>query len=199
MICGSLNQRSANHALLDVAKQALLSLDGVEVGPIVMLDDIPIFRPNQVDQPPKAVARLRSFTESADGLLLAAPEYAGGLAGGTKNALDWLVGSASIYHRPTAVASAGTTGGVFAIEQLVRTLSWQGALVVATLGISAPITKTDGDGSFVEEATLSGIAGWAQSVVDANTDSSKELLRTVTNTVTPFGIDADRFGDLGRG
>jgi chromate reductase, NAD(P)H dehydrogenase (quinone) len=68
------------------------------------------------------------------------PEYAGGLPGWVKNITDWMVGAAAFYERPVAIASAATAGGTNAIEQLVRTLTWQGAYVVATVGIAAPLT-----------------------------------------------------------
>ncbi len=134
---------SANQAALTVAAEWIGTSGVAEPMTTDRSGRDPDVLPELVDDPPPPVAEMRLMVEGADGVMIAAPEYAGGLAGSTKNALDWLVGSASIYHRPIAVLSAGTSGGVFAIEQLVRTLSWQGALVVATLGISAPRTKTN--------------------------------------------------------
>ena len=168
---------------------------GVVVGQ-VSLADVPMLDPDLVDDPPAAVGRLRSSLVAADGVLLAAPEYAGGLAGGVKNALDWLVGSSSLYHRPVAVLSAGTTGGEFAIEQLVRTLSWQGALTVGTLGISAPRTKTQEGVGFVDEPTLQAIDRWTDGLVAAMSMGPEGLLERVAEVVVPFGIDPARFGDL---
>jgi chromate reductase, NAD(P)H dehydrogenase (quinone) len=129
-------------------------------------------------------------------VLLAAPEYAGGLAGGIKNALDWLVGSASIYRRPIAILSAGTTGGEFAIDQLVRTLSWQGALPVGTLSIRAPRTKMKHGIGFVDADTVHAISEWADQLVAATSMTSDAVLDRVASVVTPFGIDPARFGDL---
>ena len=195
-LCGSSGAASANQAALTVAAE-WISMSGVtEPMTAVALDGIPTFHPELVDDPPPPVAEMRLLLEGADGVMIAAPEYAGGLAGSTKNALDWLVGSASIYHRPIAVLSAGTSGGVFAIEQLVRTLSWQGALVVATLGISAPRTKTNPDGRFVDPSTLDAIRQWADALVDATSRPPRDLLGIVEGIVGPFGIDVGRFGDL---
>ncbi len=42
----------------------------------------------------------------ADGLLIATPEYAGGMPGSLKNALDWLVGTGELYDQPVAILSA---------------------------------------------------------------------------------------------
>ena len=127
---------------------------------------------------------------------MAAPEYAGGLSGVVKNALDWLVGSGSLYHRLVGVLSAGTTGGAFAIEQLVRTVSWQGGLVVATLGIDAPRTKQDASGAFTDAATVAAIDEWAGSIVTAVGEPAPARLVRVAAIVAPLGIDPERFGDL---
>ncbi len=190
---GSLGPRSANAAALDVAAAHLATV-GVDTRWVDHLREIPAFRPDQVEDPPPSVVALRAALEAADGVLLAAPEYAGGVAGSTKNALDWLVGSGSVHHRLVGVLSAGTTGGEFALEQLVRTLSWQGALVVATLGIEAPRTKVDGDGVIADPATISDIERWADAVVDAHGTSPATKLRLVAPIVEPLGIDPARFG-----
>jgi NAD(P)H-dependent FMN reductase len=142
------------------------------------------------------VEALRTTLESCDGVLLAVPEYAGGLAGAVKNALDWLVGSGSLYHRPVVVLSAGTTGGGFGLEQVIRTLSWQGALVVDDLSIAAPRTKMDVDARFVDRDTITGIEGWADQLIAAVSATPAERLILVANVVAPYGIDRARFGDL---
>jgi|SRR5690349_3766041 len=193
---GSLGAGSANAAALDAARDALVDR-GVDVVAIDGLADIPPFRADLVDDAPSAVAAFRAAVESVDGLLVAAPEYAGGVAGVVKNALDWLVGSGSLYHRVVGVLSAGTTGGTFAIEQLVRTISWQGGLVVATLPVASPRTKQDDAGAFTDAGTLRAIAAWAGAVADAVDESASERLARVAPILTPLGIDVARFGDVG--
>jgi chromate reductase, NAD(P)H dehydrogenase (quinone) len=193
-MCGSRSATSANRAALDLATDRIRQASGAIRD--VTIDRIPMFHPDLVDDPPDPVATMHAVLQAADGVMIAAPEYAGGLAGATKNALDWSVGSASLYHRPVAVLSAGTTGGGFAIEQLVRTLSWQGALVVATLGISAPRTKSDANGRFTDPATVASIERWADDLVEAISMNPAARLERVTHVVVPFGIDAARFGEL---
>jgi len=194
-MCGSLGPASANQAALDVASDHL-SGAGHTVVKVELLAEVPAFRPQSVDDPGSVIEALRETLESCDGVLLAAPEYAGGLAGVVKNALDWLVGSASLYHRPVVVLSAGTTGGGFALEQAIRTLSWQGALVVDVLSIAAPRTKMDVDGRFVDRDTLTGIERWAGQLIAAVSAAPAERLALVANVVAPYGIDPARFGDL---
>jgi NAD(P)H-dependent FMN reductase len=194
-MCGSLGPASANQAALDVAVGHLESSGHIVVA-VDQLAEVPNFRPQLVDDAGTVVDTLRASLESCDGLLLAVPEYAGGLAGVVKNALDWMVGSASLYHRPVGVLSAGTTGGVFALEQTIRTLSWQGALVVDSLSISAPRTKIDTDGRFVEPGTIAAIERWADTLIAAINAAPGVRRALVADVVTPYGIDPARFGEL---
>jgi chromate reductase len=193
--CGSLGSMSANAAALDVATRRVLEA-GHHIVVVSGLDSIPPFNPEQVDDPAAVVSEFRRSLESCDAVLLSAPEYAGGVAGLTKNALDWLVGSGSLYHRSAGVLSAGTTGGVQAIDQLVRTLSWQGALVVAELGIDAPRTKMDAHGAFSDEATISAIEAWTDKVIAAASASPSVRMAMVSAIVTNYGIDPQRFGTI---
>jgi chromate reductase len=190
-MCGSLGPASTNQAALDVAVDLLVAAGHVVV-PVEGLAEVPAFQPQLVEHAGPVVDTLRRTLESCDGLLLAAPEYAGGLAGAVKNALDWLVGAASLYQRPVAVLSAGTTGGAFAIEQAVRTLSWQGALVVEILGIAAPRTKVDADGRFVDADTLTAIRRWATGLVTAIDAPPAERLAHVAQVVGRYGIEPGR-------
>lgn len=195
-MCGSLGSTSANRLALDLAIRRLRSGGITDEIADVALPGVPMFDPDRVGDPPREVAEMRAVLEAADGVLIAAPEYAGGLAGGMKNALDWLVGSSSVHRRPVAVLSAGTTGGEFAVEQLVRTLSWQGALTVTTLGIAAPRTKIQPGVGYVDAATVRAIEEWVDELVAAISMGPGALLERVASVVTPFGIDPGRFGDL---
>ena len=188
----SLGTASSNRAGLDVAS-GWLRQAGAEVIGVGGLELIPPFRADQADTPPAVVAALRSQIEAADAVLIAPPEYAGGLAGAAKNALDWLVGSGSLYHRLAGVLSIGTTGGVFAREQLIRTLSWQGAITVASLGIEAPRSKM-ADGVFTDPVSIAAIEAWAADVVIANRLSHTDRIAKAQPLLDPLGIDVARFG-----
>lgn len=193
-MCGSLGSKSMNTLALDVAAARLAALELQDVI-AVPLADVPMLNPDEVDAPPASVAAMQSVLDDANGVIMAAPEYAGGVAGGMKNALDWLVGSGSIYHRPVVVLSVGMAGGPNAIEQMVRTLSWQGALTVGTLGISAPRSKISPSGNF-DDATVQAIEQLADDLVAALSMSSSALVERVATVVKPFGIDPGRFGDI---
>lgn len=193
--CGSLGESSANSALLRVAATRIRAL-GHEAIQLTGGAAVPAFDPALVESAPAAVANLRDQIRACDAVAIAAPEYAAGLAGSTKNALDWLVGDATIDRKVIGVASAGTTGGVFAVEQLVRTVSWQGGWVVDTLGISAPRTKSDDRGEITDVATLEQIVSWVDTVIGAVDGNAEHREALVSEVVIPYGINPVRFGSF---
>ena len=90
-ISGSLRASSSNTALLR-APQALAP-EGVEVEVYDGLADLPFFDPGLDLDPnsyraPEPVLRLRAAIAAAQGLIFCTPEYAFGMPGVLKNALD---------------------------------------------------------------------------------------------------------------
>ena len=195
MLLGSLNDGSTNAMALEVVATSADAAGGA-VERIAGLADLPPFVPSMADDAPGPVHRFRSQLAEADALVIAAPEYAAGLAGSVKNALDWLVGSATLYQKVVGVMSVGTTGGVYAIEQMVRTLSWQGAYVVATLGIAAPRSRMTADGRGYDSPTVQAIAAFTGEVMRASRGDAEDRRRAVAGVVTRHGIDPARFGDF---
>ena len=128
----------------------------------------------------------------SEAVLIAAPEYAGALAGTVKIALDWIVGSGELYAKPVAVISAGTTGRPFARQMLIQTLPWQGAHVVAQIGIAAPRTKSDADGRLTDDATIAEIERLTAVLVDAPTLEAAARLELVRTIVATAGVDIGR-------
>ncbi|MFF7228874.1 NAD(P)H-dependent oxidoreductase [Streptomyces sioyaensis] len=121
-LSGSLRARSSNGAVLH---SALALWDG----PTALADigALPHFNPDLDGEdatPPAPVAALRTAVAAADALLLVSPEYAHGVPGVLKNALDWLVSSGECVNKPVAVVTASPfpTGGDHANAQLRETL-----------------------------------------------------------------------------
>lgn len=111
-ISGSLRRDSLNTAMLRAAQE--LAPDDVEVV-IHPLHEVP-FYDGDVEQRglPAAVVALRTAIATADGLLLAAPEYNHSISGVLKNAIDWASRRPEppLDHKPTALLSAaGGSGG----------------------------------------------------------------------------------------
>ena len=136
-ICGSLRAKSSNAALLDAV--SLLAPTGVVVERYEDLATLPAFNPDDDVQPaPAAVSALREKVAGADALVISSPEYAHGVPGALKNALDWLVSGVEIYQKPVALLNP-SPGSRFAHPQLIETLRTMSAAVVDDACITVPI------------------------------------------------------------
>lgn len=189
MVCGSRQRRSANRALLDVVAAGLAG--AVDVTWFDGLAAVPAFDPDHADDAHPALDEWRRAVVAADVVVVAVPEYAGGMAGALKNALDWLVGGGELYRKPVAVLSAGTSGGAHARRQTAQTLTWQGAYVIAELGVAAPRTKFDDDGHLTDVATREEITALAATVMAAATMATTELVHVAVEVLAELGLDAD--------
>jgi NAD(P)H-dependent FMN reductase len=185
-VCGSLQARSANRAALAVAS-SVAAARGATVDDFDRLAAIPAFDADRGDERIDVVDDWRRRVGSADVVLVAAPEYAGGLAGAVKNAFDWLVGSGSVYRKPVGVISAGTSGGQHARRMMAQTLTWQGAYVVGELGIAAPRTKSDDDGRFTDAPTVSAISSLTEVLLAAAVMPETEVVALARQVVDALG------------
>ena len=104
-ISGSLRAASSNTRVIEAL--ARLAPAGVEVVVYGGLADLPHFNFDlEEGGPPTAVTTLRHEVGLADGLIICSPEYAHGVAGVMKNALDWLVPSLEFPQKPVALFNA---------------------------------------------------------------------------------------------
>src|SRR5215510_1063207 len=107
-ISGSLRADSSNAALLRAA--AACAPDGMEFRFYDrQLGGLPHFNPDLDGEgavAPPAVAELRALLGAADGVLICTPEYAHGIPGALKNALDWIVSSGELERKPVALIVA---------------------------------------------------------------------------------------------
>lgn len=104
-ISGSLRAISFNTAALQAA--VAVAPAGVEIVLYTGLGNLPHFNPDMdAGEPPEPVKALRREVGSSDGLLFAVPEYAHGIPGAFKNALDWLVSCVEFPDKPVALINA---------------------------------------------------------------------------------------------
>jgi chromate reductase len=95
------------------------------------LERIPPFNPDvEQRELPQVVAELRAQVGTARALLVATPEYAHGVPGVLKNALDWLVGGVEVYGKPVGLWNPSAPS-FHAIASLRETLATMGARLVA--------------------------------------------------------------------
>ncbi len=160
-ISGSLQSSSTNAALLDVARARVP--DDMEVVVFNALARIAPFNPEI--EPPAAVERLRTMVRLSDGVLFATPEYAHGLPGVLKNALDWLVGSGELYGKRVVIVNAAPSAerGSYARADLERTLRAQGADVLAstTIAVAANARGHEVNDPYITRAVDRALAAFA--------------------------------------
>lgn len=136
-ISGSLRSASLNTALLRAV--AALAPETVKVELWGGLGDLPNFNPElDGDEPPAAVADYRSRLNAAAGVLISSPEYAHGVPGVLKNALDWVVGSGELVGKPVALLNASPRAQ-HAQASLVETLTVMTAVLVEEAAITVPL------------------------------------------------------------
>ena len=125
-ISGSLRAASSNTAVLQALQ--LIAPDQLALNGYAGLADLPYFNPDldgEGDTPPAAVAMLRAAIGAADGLLISSPEYAHGVPGVLKNALDWLVSSREFPGKPVALINVAPRATFVhaALAETLRTMS----------------------------------------------------------------------------
>lgn len=141
-ISGSLRAASTNSALL--ASVVRHAPPGCRVSIYDGLGLLPIFNPDdEGERTPREAARLIEAVTSADGIIVSSPEYAHGVPGGMKNALDWLVSRDAAVGKPAMLvhASARSLYARAALAEIMRTMSfamYEDALEIALLGKKPP-------------------------------------------------------------
>jgi NAD(P)H-dependent FMN reductase len=129
-ISGSLRARSSNTEVLRAA--ALLAPPSVRVELFEGLAALPPFNPDlDVEGAvlPPTVSELRARIASARGLMICSPEYAHGVPGVLKNALDWLVSGPEMVNKRVGLINASPRS-THAQASLAETLQTMSAVLV---------------------------------------------------------------------
>ena len=135
-LSGSLRSRSSNTELLRAA--AALAADDVDVELYDGIGELPHFDPDLEESLPPGVVDLRARVAAASGLLISSPEYAHGVPGSFKNALDWLVGGPEFVYKPVALFNASPRAS-FAQESLAETIRTMSGRIVSEASLSLPL------------------------------------------------------------
>jgi NAD(P)H-dependent FMN reductase len=152
-ISGSLRRASTNTALLRAA--AILAPEGVEVTVYGGLGDLPHFNPDLEGSEPPGVTDFWARVRTSDGLLISCPEYAHGVPGVLKNALDWLVGGEEFIDKPVALLNASSRA-TYAQASLIETITAMSGRLVDEASITLPLLgKTLGEADIVANPEMS--------------------------------------------
>ena len=138
-ISGSLRAASINTALLRAV--ARLAPADISVELYSDLGNLPLFNPDIEATDPPYVASLRARILAADAVIIASPEYAHGVTGAMKNALDWMVGCEAFVNKPVALLNASPRA-VHAQASLKEIVAMMSALIVDEASITVPIPES---------------------------------------------------------
>lgn len=154
-IPGSTRQQSSNKDLIKAI--GLLFEEELELTLFEGIADLPHFNPDLVEHTPAEVLAFKKQIADAEGVIICTPEYAMGLPGSLKNAIDWTVASCEFSQKPVALITAATSGEK-AHESLLGTLRVIEAKVDGHhLLIQFIKTKINSDYQIVHEQTLADI------------------------------------------
>jgi NAD(P)H-dependent FMN reductase len=105
------------------------------------IGELPHFNPDLDAEgmaPPPAVAQLKKRLADADALLISTPEYAHGIPGVLKNALDWLVSGAEMPGKPVGIVYGSAGDASHARAALTEVLTTMSARVILPAVVSVP-------------------------------------------------------------
>ena len=108
-ISGSIRSNSLHHAILKRIGEWIPG--SIEYEIFSDLDSIPHFNPDlDSDSPPLSIVNFRKKMKESDGIIICTPEYAFGVPGTLKNALDWTVSSGEFANKHVALITASSVG-----------------------------------------------------------------------------------------
>ncbi len=171
-LSGSLRKGSSNLAALQ--ELAKLAPKNVDFKISIHIDQLPHFNPDlDKDEVLPNVKIWRRELALADGFYISCPEYAHGIPGVFKNALDWVVSSGEFIGKPVAFLNASP----IIKASLSETLSVMSARIIeeAAVHIQFLRNKVDKEGNLHVEAEIS----------HALETSLQVMIREIQKTSTP--------------
>lgn len=166
-IAGSLRTESYTHKALGLAAQRVEAL-GAEIE-ILDLRQMNLPFCDGADEYPEYpdVKRLQETVEQADGLILATPEYHGGMSGVLKNALD-LMSFTELSDKVAGVISVlGGQSNSNSLNQMRVVMRWVHAWVIPEqIAIGQAWQAFDKEGKLLDEKLSQRLDKFAESLVE---------------------------------
>lgn len=170
-LCGSLRKASINARLLEAIR--ISAPTGIHVKPPPKLGELPLFNPDTEDEPPECVIRLWELIETSDAIIIASPEYAHGITGVLKNALDWTVARGSFMAKPVAVLNAAPRSWI-AHRALVEVITTIDAKPIEEASIGIPVLGNTLDaGELTRDPQFSALIQGVLTAIDMTVHADK--------------------------
>jgi chromate reductase len=163
-ISGSTRKSSSNLNLIKAITNLTAEIFTVKI--FEGLAALPHFNPDlDNEEEPEQVRDFKRELRQADGVLICTPEYAIGVPGTLKNAVDWTVSTMEFSQKPVALITASTSGYV-AHQSLLGTLLIIEAKITkeSQTVISAVRTKVNEHSEITDEETRGKIDQLVQSL-----------------------------------
>jgi NAD(P)H-dependent FMN reductase/predicted transcriptional regulator YdeE len=165
-ICGSTRKDSSNHHILKAIEK--LTTDFFEIDFFEDIASLPHFNPDDNnDNVSNPVKDFRNRIRNADAVIISTPEYAHGVPGSLKNAIDWTVSTNEFSQKPTALIT-GASDGKFAHSALLETLRVIEAKKVEELNllISFVRTKVNAKSEITDEGTTAALQSLLEKLLE---------------------------------
>lgn len=146
-LSGSLRKASYNTAALTALKKLAPSPIDITLGDI---SGLPLFNPDREDEAISTVAELKALLADSAGLIIASPEYAHGISGPMKNALDWMVSGVEFPYKPIMLINTSPRAS-HALEALREVITTMSGHIVESAYVSIPLLSSDLDSSGIVE------------------------------------------------
>lgn len=165
-ICGSIRNTSSNFSLLAVTQSFFPKQTTWDY---FHINKLPFFDPQLQFDPalPESVQSFRSLASGADFIVISTPEYAHGIPGILKNALEWLVCEETMKKK--VVMIIGTpSGGAFVREYLAETIRTMDLLPSddRTLVVTSARSDFTPDGNIINKALETTIKNFVRGFLE---------------------------------
>ncbi len=131
-ISGSLRETSSNTSILHTMKSVAPA--GHEFIIYDQVGSLPHYNPDlDLEKVPAEVEELRGMISRAAVIIISTPEYAHGIPGSLKNALDWLVSTTLLENKPISIIIGSSSDGSYALTALIEILKTMNAQVIPQL------------------------------------------------------------------
>lgn len=138
-LSGSLREASYNTAAIEAIQ--VLAPSNVVID-ICSIADLPLFNPDREGERIPSLDKLVQALKNSDGLIISSPEYAHGVSGPMKNALDWLVSGVDFPYKLIMLINTSPRAS-HAQESLREILKTMSGIVVEKASVSIPLLSSD--------------------------------------------------------